>query len=199
MEFSERKQRAYTQYGFAHISGGDAMRALIAPIHQGIERAVALVASHHGVDVNGLNFEEGFDALCERDRELGSQVYDIVRQLPAFSRLASADAIESLAKGALGTDDVAIAHAGSGVRIDRPGEQKFSADWHQEFSAQGRAKQGVTLWIPLVPVDASMGPVELCPGTQAANRPARCLRHRDREHRRCALRPDAHRAARRRR
>lgn len=55
---------------------------------------------------------------------------------------------------------------GYGIRIDNPHEDRFRANWHQEYPAQLRSLDGLVFWSPLVPVTEDMGPVIFCPGSQ---------------------------------
>ena len=60
-----------------------------------------------------------------------------------------------------------IAAGGYGIRIDNPGEEKFRAQWHQEFPGQLRSLDGIVFWTPLLPVTPDMGPVQIAEGSHA--------------------------------
>lgn len=56
-----------------------------------------------------------------------------------------------------------VAAAGYGLRINNPFEEKFRANWHQEYPAQLRSLDGLVFWSPLVSVTKELGPVTICP------------------------------------
>ena len=64
-----------------------------------------------------------------------------------------------------GTELAGTAPGSNGVRIDRPGDDRRLAPWHQEFQYQFRSLDGMTFWLPLVPVTDEMGPVVLARGS----------------------------------
>ena len=106
-----------------------------------------------------------YPAIIAANRRYGSEVYDAVKQIPAFCALV-ADARNAELFRVLRPDSVpGIAGGGAGIRIDNPGEDKYRAAWHQEFPSQLRSLDGVVFWSPLLPVVPEMGPVELCVGS----------------------------------
>ena len=58
-----------------------------------------------------------------------------------------------------------IAAGGYGIRIDNPSEDRFRAEWHQDYPAQLRSLDGLVFWSPLVPITADMGPIQFCRGS----------------------------------
>jgi hypothetical protein len=143
----------------------------IAPIQRGIQRIVALVAEAHGVeapcDTPQAAMTEGIMAISAANRAWAGEVYDAVKQIPAFMQLVSheknAEVFRALRPGCT----PGLAAGGYGIRIDFPSEDKFRAYWHQEFPAQLRSPDGVVFWSPLLPVTPEMGPVEICPGSHS--------------------------------
>jgi hypothetical protein len=129
------------------------------------------VAERHGVDAPCATpdeaMREGIMAIARANRAWAGEVYDAVKQIPAFMRLvshaANADVFRTLRPGS----EPGLAAGGYGIRIDFPSEDKYRAYWHQEFPAQLRSADGIVYWSPLLPVSAEMGPVEICPGSQA--------------------------------
>jgi hypothetical protein len=111
-------------------------------------------------------FDEQFLALVAQDRRLGGVVYDAVKQIPAFVRLVASQRHEALFRQLRDTDLAGVAAGGYGIRIDIPGEERYRADWHQEYPAQLRSMDGLVFWSPLVPISEAMGPVKICPGSQ---------------------------------
>ena len=58
-----------------------------------------------------------------------------------------------------------IAGQGFGIRMNIPGEKKFLANWHQDYSSQLRSLNGVVFWSPLVEMNNTLGPVKILVGS----------------------------------
>lgn len=160
---------AMARDGYAVIPGFYDVERDVRPIKQGIQEIIRLISEKHGVDVPCSTPEEamskGYRALIATDRSWGSEVYDAVKQLPAFMRLVSHEANERLFEEIRPKSIPGLAAAGYGIRIDNPSEEKFRTYWHQEFPAQLRSLDGVVFWSPLLEVTADMGPVEIAIGS----------------------------------
>lgn len=157
--------------GFVLIRGFYDIEAEIRPIQSAIAEIIALVRASNGLSAelpdSVVNFDYQFADLIAHDRRLGAVVYDAVKQIPAFVRLVCSQGHEAVYKQLRGSDLVGVAGGGYGIRIDNPGEERFRADWHQEYPAQLRSADGAVFWSPLVAVEADMGPVRVCVGSQA--------------------------------
>jgi hypothetical protein len=155
--------------GFVVIPGFYDLETEVAPIQQGIQRIVQLVAGKYGIDAPASTPDEamrlGYPAIVAVNRAFGGEIYDAVKQLPAFVALVggsrNADLFTALRPGAM----AGVAAGGYGIRIDNPAEAKFRALWHQEFPAQLRSLDGLIFWSPLLPVTEDMGPVGICAGS----------------------------------
>lgn len=142
----------------------------ILPVQRGIYDVIGQVMLKNGVpDTRDAfcpeQFDQGYMDLIKQNRAWGGEVYDAIKQIPAFVRLvahASHEALLSeLRPGAL----PGLAGAGYGIRIDNPYEDKFRAMWHQEYPAQLRSPDGLVFWSPLIPITQELGPVVFCPGS----------------------------------
>jgi hypothetical protein len=111
------------------------------------------------------SFDAAFQPLIAHDRKIGGEIYDAVKQIPAFVRLVCTERHDRLLAQLRGTDMPGLAAGGWGIRIDHPGEERYRADWHQDYPGQLRSLDGLVFWSPLVPVDAALGPVRLCRGS----------------------------------
>ena len=157
--------------GFLVIKGFYDLERDIHPIQEGIYQVIGQVFKRHCLnDTRGNftyeHFDEGYQDLIKINRTYGSEVYDAIKQIPAFIRLLGIHAHESVFKQLRGTEAVpGIAAGGYGIRIDNPGEARFSAPWHQEYPAQLRSLDGLVYWSPLVELTSEMGPVRLCAGS----------------------------------
>lgn len=143
----------------------------IAPIQDGIRVIVGLLCEKYGVDAptdtSHDAMTKAYPALIARNRTWGGEVYDAVKQIPAFIRLVSKVENAALFASVRPGSTPGIAAGGYGIRIDNPGEEKFRAQWHQEFPSQLRSVDGVVFWTPLLPVTQDMGPVQIAEGSHA--------------------------------
>jgi Phytanoyl-CoA dioxygenase (PhyH) len=164
----------FARDGVVVLAGLFDPRREIAPIQREIQRIISLVADRHGIDVGlGISdspcgapsFASGYRTLIACDRRLGGVVYDAVKQLPSFVRLVASsklgDIVQHLRPGSM----PAVAAGGYGIRIDNPGEDRFRAEWHQEYVSQLRSPAGIVFWTPLQDMTAALGPVEVCVGS----------------------------------
>jgi len=110
-------------------------------------------------------FDSGYQKLIKINRDYGSEIYDAVKQIPAFIRLVADKRHESLLSQLRNTTLAGIAAGGFGIRIDNPHEDKFRAQWHQEYPAQLRSPDGLVFWSSLINITPELGPVKFCLGS----------------------------------
>lgn len=143
----------------------------VAPILDGVRDIVRLVAQRHGVTVRCSTPHEamcaGYSDLISIDRSWGGEVYDAVKQIPAFVGLVAAPRNAELFEELKPNTIPGLAAGGYGIRIDNPDEERFRAPWHQEFPAQLRSLDGLVYWSPLLAVSPLMGPVEIAIGSHS--------------------------------
>jgi hypothetical protein len=161
----------FREEGFCLLRGFYDPGADIAPIRDGIREIVARVADRHGVSVPCATPEqamtEGYRALIAIQRAWGGEVYDAVKQIPAFMTLVANPRNSALFALLRPGSVPGIAAGGYGIRIDNPHEERFRSPWHQEFPAQLRSPDGIVFWSPLLPVTPELGPVQLAPRSHA--------------------------------
>jgi hypothetical protein len=156
--------------GFLVLPGFYDLQSDIRPVQEGIHHLVGAVADRHGVALARPvfaheAFDDGFLDLIAGNRAYGSEVYDAVKQIPAFVRLVADPRHEELMRALRPGSLPGIAAGGYGIRIDNPNEDKYRANWHQEYPAQLRSLDGIVLWSPLVPMTEARGPVRICVGS----------------------------------
>ncbi len=168
---SDADRQHFLEKGYAVCGSFFDARTQIEPIQEHIRVIIELLCRKYEVEApTGTAWDAmtiAYPALIARNRAWGGEVYDAIKQIPAFMQLvtspANGNVFESLRPGSL----PGIAANGYGIRIDNPGEEKFRAQWHQEFPGQLRSLDGIVYWTPLLPVQADMGPVEIAEGSQA--------------------------------
>ena len=134
----------------------------VRPIQKGIYDLIGLIIRKYKLIIRQPafapeTFDAGFQELIGHDRRIGGEIYDAVKQLPAFVRLVAARKNEELLLQVRGAALAGIAGSGYGIRIDNPNEENFRAPWHQEYPAQLRSLDGLVLWSPLVPITSEIG------------------------------------------
>ncbi len=144
----------------------------IRPLQLGIYNIIGLVANKYEIEIDREpfspeTFDDGYLDILKVDRSYGGEIYDAVKQIPAFIRLVSNEKNEMVFKEIRSKCLAGIAAAGYGMRINNPFEDQYRANWHQEYLAQLRSLDGMVFWSPLVSVTQKMGPVVICPGSQA--------------------------------
>lgn len=143
----------------------------ILPIQRGVYDIIGLVIDKYRVPIqqapfSPATFDSGYQALIAANRSYGGEVYDAVKQIPAFVRLVAHPLHDQLFCELRGKQALpGVAAGGYGIRIDNPGEDRFRANWHQEYPAQLRSLDGLVYWSPLVMVDEALGPVRFCLGS----------------------------------
>lgn len=167
---SDEHRGGIAQNGVAVIRQFFDVEKEIRPIQMAIYQIIGLVMERHGLSVErqpfaGDNFDTGYAELIRANRKFGGEVYDLVKQIPAFLRLISSARSEQLFCELRGSDLAGIGAASYGIRIDNPFEEQFRSQWHQEFLFQPQSMDGVVMWTPLVPIKPDMGPVIVCLGS----------------------------------
>lgn len=145
----------------------------IVPVQRGIHRLIGQVMKRHGMEdtrppFSAERFDDGYQPLIARDRAFGGEIYDAVKQIPAFIRLLGDPKHERLFKALRPGAIPGIAAGGYGIRIDNPNEERYRAGWHQEYPSQLRSRDGLVFWSPLLPLTPELGPVQFCRGSHTA-------------------------------
>ena len=143
----------------------------IYPIQKTIYEIIGLIIGKYNLQISRPeftpeSFDAGFQQILAANRACGAEIYDAVKQIPAFFRLVSHPEHEQLFRELRADSLPGVAAGGYGIRIDNPNEDRFRANWHQEYPAQLRSLDGLVYWSPLASVTEEMGPVEFCPGSQ---------------------------------
>jgi hypothetical protein len=158
--------------GVLVIPGFYDLMADVLPIQQAIYLVIGQVMKRHAIPdtrppFSSERFDEGYQSLIMLDRSYGGEVYDAVKQIPAFIRLLADSRHERLFRALRPGSIPAIAAGGYGIRIDNPSEDQFRAQWHQDYPSQLRSLDGLVFWSPLIRITPELGPVQLCRGSHA--------------------------------
>lgn len=129
---------------------------------------IELVAQALGLDIaaSGVaRFDQGLDLIVKADRARAGRLYHAVRKLPSVQSLITAPRVWAVMRQLMQTRLPGLYPAGTGVRMDHPGEDTYLSPWHQEYPYNLTSDNAVTLWLPLVDVDAVNGCLLVAPGT----------------------------------
>lgn len=144
---------------------------LVMTVQRGIHETIGAVMARHGIAdtrpaFSPATFDAGYLELIRQNRSWGGEIYDLVKEVPAFTRLTAHPAHEEVMRQLRPGAIPRLPAGGSGIRIDNPGEDRFRAMWHQEYPAQLKSPDGLVFWSPLVTVTPDLGPVIFAPGSQ---------------------------------
>ncbi len=158
----------FNEEGLLVIKGFYDLNKEIEPIQFGIWKILSLLISKYKIPVSNKpfspeSFDHGYQELIASNRKYGGEIYDAVKQIPAFLRLVSLQQNELLLSQIRNTDMPGIAALGYGIRIDNPNEEKYRSLWHYEYRDQLRSVDGIVFWSPLVSILEDLGPVQICP------------------------------------
>jgi hypothetical protein len=170
LPLSDDDRRRFERDGVLVLPGFYDAERDVEPVQRGIHAVIGEVMRRHGVpDTRApwspATFDDGYLGLIAADRRWGGEVYDAVKQIPAFVRLVGHPDNEALVRALRPGCVPGLAAGGHGIRIDNPDEDRYRAHWHQEYPAQLRSLDGVVFWSPLLAITPELGPVNLCPGS----------------------------------
>lgn len=170
MILSQEQVEFFNQEGYLIIPNFYDLEEDIKPIQRAIYDIIGLVAEKYAIPLERAEFSEnsfdqGYVELISKNRICGGEIYDAVKQIPAFIRLVSCKKNEAVFQALRQKSLPGIAAAGYGVRINNPFEDKFRANWHQEYPSQLRSLDGIVFWSPFIPVTPEIGPVIILPGS----------------------------------
>ena len=158
----------FAEYGYLVVENFYDPIQEIEPIQYGIWKILGILFDKYNIPIQQQEFspetfDDGYQQLITTDRQYGGEVYDAVKQIPAFTRLLSLEKNERIFSELRNQSMPGIAAAGSGIRIDNPQENKYRSLWHYEYRDQLRSVDGIVFWSPLVPITTDLGPVQICP------------------------------------
>ena len=167
---SEEQLKQFENEGFAYFPSFYNLEEEILPIQKDIYNIISILIKKYKLSIkqepfSSQTFDSGLQELLKEHRQLVSIIYDAVKKIPSYVKLACSKKNEEVAKILLKTKFVGFANRGYGIRMDNPSEDIFLTQWHQDYVSQLCAKNGVVLWSPLRDLTSEMGAVELCPSS----------------------------------
>ena len=167
---SQSQHESFASDGFLLLPGFYDTRLEIEPVKRAIHSIIGLVIQRHRLEIKqspftNESFDSGYQDLITVNRAAGGEVYDAIKQIPAYIRVVADPRHEQLFRELRPNSLPGIAAGGYGIRIDNPREERFRAPWHQEYPAQLRSLDGLVLWSSLVQITPELGPVTICAGS----------------------------------
>ena len=167
---TELQIQSFNQEGYLIIPDFYEGEDEITPIQKAVYDIIGIVAKKYSIKIDRPSFspdtfDEGYLDVIKINRNYGGEIYDAVKQIPAFIRLVSSKKNEAIFKELRPNSFAGVAAAGYGLRINNPYEDKYRANWHQEYPSQLRSLDGLVFWSPLVRVTQEIGSVMICPGS----------------------------------
>ncbi len=158
----------FDDQGYLLLKGFYDVDSDIEPIQRAIYDIIGLVAQRHGIGITQApytpeTFDSGYNDLIAVNRAFGGEIYDLVKQIPAFLRLICCQKADDIFRDLRDTPQSGIGADSYGIRIDNPNEDKFRSHWHQEFMFQPQSMDGIVFWTPLLPITPDLGPVIILP------------------------------------
>jgi hypothetical protein len=152
--------------GFLAIREFYDFKTEIIPIQEFIYKIIGIFLKRYSVDFLQPEFapdtfDAGYQELIAKDRRYGALVYDAVKHIPPFVRLACSEKHDRILSQLRESDMPGVPYGGFGIRIDNPFEEKFRANWHQDYPSQFRSLDGIVLWAPLVSITKDIGPLQV--------------------------------------
>jgi len=181
MELNKAQIQHFNEKGWLHIPSFYDFKTEVFPILRGIWDISLSVAKRHSVKLNTPEFsEDTFDVpyymLKDLNRKYASEVYDLIKQIPAFVRLIGCEKNVSLYEQLRPNSAVGVGKGSFGIRIDNPDEKEFATYWHQDYLSHFGSPDGLVLWSGLAPVTEDMGPLLLLSGSHKDGIQPLCVR-----------------------
>ncbi|WP_218814798.1 phytanoyl-CoA dioxygenase family protein [Rickettsiella endosymbiont of Dermanyssus gallinae] len=110
------------------------------------------------------HFDNGFKALCHKDRKLAGIVYRACRRITPLHELSCHKKIIQLSKQIMSTSYVVSSNL-KAVRIDHPNEDTYLFDLHQDYPYIQDSMNALVYWIPLKKVTAKEGTLRIYSGS----------------------------------
>lgn len=160
----------YREHGYLHVEGFYDCAAEVEPILKDIYRMIGLVCESQNIGIERApycpdEFDAGLPFLVQHRRSAVSMLYDAVKKLPSYIRLACAEKNDRYAQVLLGSSFVGFANRGYGIRMDNPNEDQYSTQLHQDYVSQLCSQNATVLWSPLRTVTNVLGPMTIHPGS----------------------------------
>jgi hypothetical protein len=169
-EPSHEEADFFAEHGFLYVENFYDVQTEVDPIRRDIFDLIGLISGRHRIalgrrEYGQVEFDSGLQGLIAEHRPLVGVLYDAVKKLPNYLRLACVDKHDRYCRTLLGTAFVGFANRGYGIRMDNPFEDQYSTQLHQDYVSQLSSQNAVVTWSPLRDVTPELGPIMIYPGS----------------------------------
>jgi len=114
------------------------------------------------------DLDAAYAQFCREAPEAALAMRGLGKDLPEYHRMLVNPRLRSVLLALFGHDHQQINFDQCLFRIDRPGDAQYAFAWHQDYPYNLMSMNAVTVWMPLAPVTAEMGPMRVVPGSHRA-------------------------------
>ena len=170
MEPGAEEIAAYREHGYIYVTDFYDYETEIKPIQEDIFRLIGMLAKQYDIPLGERRFscetfDEGLQYLIKHHRPVVGVLYDAVKKLPNYVRLAAHPRHDAYGRVLMQSQFVGFANRGYGIRMDNPAEGVYSTQLHQDYVSQLCSQRCIVTWSPLREVTADLGPVHMYPGS----------------------------------
>lgn len=128
-------------------------------------RSLALAFGITNEQLNSFKtIDEAFVEIIKNNKNLKPFLYDRLQQLPQLLKIPSTNKIFNLSKLILKTSSIGV-WPRIQIRLDLAEDSENLIEWHTDYAYNRGTSNSYTFWLPLVPIDKSMGPIAMVVGS----------------------------------
>jgi ectoine hydroxylase-related dioxygenase (phytanoyl-CoA dioxygenase family) len=150
--------------GYLYIKNFLSAAELSPLMNELVNLAAAFGSDADSTAAFGENVDEAFVSIVKNKKAHQPYLYDRLQLLPQLLRIPSSDKVQSLARKVLHTDNVGV-WPRMQLRFDLADDDENLIEWHNDYIYNQGTSYSYTFWLPIVPIDKSMGPVLIVPGS----------------------------------
>lgn len=156
MKLSDLQRQEFGQKGYLLLKDVAQMLPHLQTMHDDLKALGSLF-------VESFVIENSAKQIAALEPSMRKAFYQGLRYLPSTTQLACSPLLLSISRQ-LQLQQPAVMHSYN-LRMDMPNEPQFMFHWHQDITYLLGSKNSVTYWVPLTPVDAHHGSIELIDGS----------------------------------
>jgi hypothetical protein len=162
---AQRAAKLFNQYGLVI-----ARRLIAMPEIERFRRAfqVLVEAALHRYGVQPVasdDLDDAYRRLDATDAEASLALRGLGKDLVEYHRFLANEDLARALRALTGARDFQINYDQCLFRIDRPFEEEFAFDWHQDYPYNLLSVNAVTVWAPLTVITSDVGPMQAVPGS----------------------------------
>jgi len=158
--FSAEGKQNYNELGFSIFRNAPNLLGYLDDIKNEVDQ----LAHSYGFMQPFCGDQEHFDPPIGEQR---NRFYRSLRYLPSLGRLGNSTLLSETSKE-LGLSMPLVMNA-SNIRMDQGGKNPNKFHWHQDYTYLLGSMNSITYWLPLQSVSATLGGIELVPGSHREN------------------------------